>query len=95
MRAITTLIQYQGIGDLYRIYAIAKRDHVEYNLAFIPPTFDTPHTVDFDTAYMRSLFDTAYEMAVDGIEWSKHPPVLLAGEGQDAGMRSSGDPSAP
>ena len=94
LRAITTLIQYQGIGDLYRIYAISKRDHVDFNLAFIPPTFDTPHTKDFDTAYMRSLFDTAYKMAVDGIEWSKHPPVLLAGEGQEAGMRPSGDASS-
>jgi hypothetical protein len=95
MRAITCLIQNQGIGDLYRIYAIAKRDHVDYNLAFIPPTFNTPHTTDFDTAYMRSLFDTAYTMAVEGIEWSKHPPVLLAGEGQDAAVRSSGDSPAP
>jgi predicted acylesterase/phospholipase RssA len=91
LRAIACLIQYQGIGDLYRIYSIAKRDHVDFNLAYIPPTFDTPHTKDFDTAYMRSLYDVAYKMAAEGIEWSKHPPVLLAGEGQDAGMRSSGD----
>ena len=91
LRAITCLIQYQGIGDLYRIYSIARRDHVDFNLAYIPATFDTPHTKDFDTAYMRSLYDVAYTMAAEGVEWSKHPPVLLAGEGQDAGARSSGD----
>ena len=39
MRAISCLIQYQGIGDLYRIYSITQRDHVDYNLAYIPPTF--------------------------------------------------------
>ena len=84
MKAIACLIQYQGMGDLYRIYTITKRDHVDYNLTFIPPTFDTPHTAEFDTAYMKSLFDFAYAMAVDGHEWANHPPVLLSGEGSDA-----------
>jgi predicted acylesterase/phospholipase RssA len=96
MRAIACLIQYQGMGDLYRIYTITKRDHVDYNLAFIPPTFDTPHTAEFDTTYMKSLFDFAYTMAVEGHEWAKHPPVLLSGEGSDARLRgqtgASGSP---
>ncbi len=54
-RAITCLIQNQGVGDLYRIFAVAQRDHVDFNLAFIPPSFDTPHNADFDPAYMRAL----------------------------------------
>ncbi len=78
-RAITCLIQYQGMGDLYRIYAITQRDHVDYNLAFIPATFDKPHTSEFDKAYMQALFDTGYQMAEEGHEWSKHPPVLVSG----------------
>jgi hypothetical protein len=84
LRAITCLIQYQGMGDLYRIYAITRRDHVDYNLAYIPASFNTPHTSDFDKAYMRSLFDVAFKMAVEGHEWATHPPVLLSGEGEDA-----------
>jgi predicted acylesterase/phospholipase RssA len=83
LRAITCLIQYQGIGDLYRIYTITRRDHVDYNLAYIPPTFDTPRTTDFDPAYMRALFDLGDTMAARGHEWSKHPPVLLSGEGDE------------
>jgi len=79
-RAITCLIQYQGLGDLYRIYAITQRDHVDYNLAFIPATFDTPHTSEFDTTYMRALFDLGYRMAAEGHEWwYKRPPVLVSG----------------
>jgi predicted patatin/cPLA2 family phospholipase len=79
-RAITTLIQYQGMGDLYTIFAICQRDRVEYNLAYIPPTFDAPHKTDFDTAYMRSLFEVGQRMAVKGEDWwYKHPPVLLSG----------------
>ena len=79
-RAISSLIQYQGIGDLYRIYTVARRDDVEFNLAFIPPSFNTPHKTDFDTAYMRKLFDLAYGMAAAGYSWYQEPPVLLSGD---------------
>jgi hypothetical protein len=62
-RAITSLIQSQGMGDLYRIYSVAQRDHVAYQLAYIPPTFDTPHETDFDPTYMKALYNVGYEMA--------------------------------
>ncbi len=98
MRAITCLIQYQGMGDLYRIFTITRRDHVDYNLAYIPATFKTPHVSEFDTAYMRSLFDLAYAMGLENNEWAKHPPVLLSGEGEDARAGSQlgeGSPGSP
>ena len=84
-RAITCLIHNQGIGDLYRIYSIAKRDHIKYRLAYIPSTFATPHVSEFDTAYMRDLFAVGEKMAVDGTEWSDHPPVLLSGVDDEEG----------
>jgi predicted acylesterase/phospholipase RssA len=79
MKAISCLIQYQGLGDLYRIYSIARRDDVDYNLAFVPPTFRTPHTTEFDTSYMRALFDVGFRAAEAGYSWAKEPPVLLSG----------------
>jgi predicted acylesterase/phospholipase RssA len=79
LRAITCLIHNQGIGDLYRIYAIAQRDHIRYRLVYIPSTFQTPHPAEFDTAYMRDLFALGEKMAVEGHEWYEHPPVLLSG----------------
>jgi hypothetical protein len=75
-RAISALIQSQGIGDLYEAYVVTRRDGVDYNLAYIPESFDAPHNEDFDTEYMRQLFDLAYEMAVDGYPWHKSPPGL-------------------
>jgi predicted acylesterase/phospholipase RssA len=75
-RAISSLIQAQGIGDLYMLYYSAKRDGIDYNLAYIPPTFKVPHTEDFDTNYMRQLFDLAYGLASDGYPWEKNPPGL-------------------
>jgi len=78
-QAITTLIQAQGVGDLYRIYSVTQRDNIDFNLAYIPPTFKTPHTTDFDTVYMRALYDMGYGMAENGYTWSKKPPVLIPG----------------
>ena len=43
-RAIGSLTRTQGVGDLYRIYATAQRDGLDYNLTYIPATFNTPHT---------------------------------------------------
>ncbi len=50
---------------------------MEYNLAYIPPSFNAPHKEDFDTAYMRQLFETGYGMAVKGYPWQKAPPSFI------------------
>jgi predicted acylesterase/phospholipase RssA len=73
-RAIASLIHTQGIGDLYRIYTTTQRDGVDFNLAFIPPSFNAPHKEQFDTEYMRQLYDVGYAMAVKGFPWAKTPP---------------------
>jgi len=62
-RAISSLIQSQGIGDIYRIYATTRRDGVDFNLAYIPENFHYPHQEEFDTDYMRTLFETGYGLA--------------------------------
>jgi len=73
-RAVASLIQTQGIGDLYRIYLETKRDGVDFNLAFIPESFNAPHREEFDPEYMRALYRTAYGMAAKGYSWEKNPP---------------------
>lgn len=78
MRAIDSLTTTQGVGDLYRIYATAQRDGLDYNLAFIPPTFTTPHREMFDTAYMQSLYEVGFEAAKAGYSWQKYPPGFAA-----------------
>ena len=75
-RAIGSLIQTQGIGDLYRIYATSQRDGVAYNLAYIPASFNEEHLKDFDTKYMRALYNHAYKLSVNGYKWEKTPPSL-------------------
>ena len=83
-RAISSLIHTQGIGDLYRIYLTTQRDGVDFNLAFIPDSFNAPHTEDFDTEFMRKLYAVGYDMAAKGYPWQKTPPgfASLAGAGK-------------
>ena len=75
-RAISSMIQNQGVGDLYRIYATAQRDGVDFNLAYIPPSFDVPLNEPFDQHYMNELFNLGYELGKAGYDWKKTPPGL-------------------
>ena len=72
-RSINSLIRTQGIGDLFRIYTLAARDGLNFNLAFIPEDFDEMPTEQFDPVWMRKLFDRGFEMGKAGYEWSKVP----------------------
>jgi hypothetical protein len=73
-RAISALIQTQGIGDLQRIYQAAQHDGVDFNLAYIGADFNYPHKKKFDPEYMKRLFDYAYERSAKGYPWHKEPP---------------------
>ena len=77
-RAISSLIQTQGVGDLYRIYLTAQQDGLDYNLAYIGADFNAEHKEDFDTAYMRALFDYGYQLGRKGYSWQKAPPGMKA-----------------
>jgi len=75
-RSISTLIKNQGIGDLYRIYSISKRDGIDFNLASIPPDFREVRKEPFDAGYMNALFDRGYDLASHNYSWVKAPPGL-------------------
>lgn len=76
VRSIDTLLKSYGVGDLFRLYAIAQRDKLDYNLTYIPSTFsETPEEL-FDPVYMQKLFELGYQKGLDGVVWEKRPPGL-------------------
>ena len=77
-RAVSSLIQTQGVGDLYRIYLSSQRDNIDFNLAYMPETFTRQLKEPFETAYMRELYDVGYGLAVKGYPWAKVPPGFTA-----------------
>jgi hypothetical protein len=81
-RSIAALIRTQGIGDLYQIYALCRRDGNDFNLAYIPSDFSAEPEEAFDPVYMSELFELGYQMASGGYPWEKAPPgYVLADQG--------------
>ncbi|MBB6409201.1 patatin-like phospholipase family protein [Mesorhizobium sangaii] len=73
-KAVSSLIKTQAIGDLYRLYATAKRDGIDYNVIDIPTDFTVEAKSSFDNKYMRALYEKGYEMGHAGVPWKKTPP---------------------
>jgi hypothetical protein len=74
-RAVSTLTTNSGLGDIYRMYALAKRDNVHFRLAYIGDDFTEPHpAADFDHGYMVKLFDYGRAKARAGYAWLSGPP---------------------
>jgi hypothetical protein len=75
-RTVSTLIDTQGFGDLYRAYLIAQANKLDFNLAAVPSDFEVPREGEFDPAFMRALFDQGYQQARGGFPWNKVPPGI-------------------
>ena len=90
LRSISTLIKNQGIGDLYRIYAKAQIEGIDFNLASIPAWFGVTREKSFEQGYMRALYDEGYRSGFQGYRWMKAPPGIAGRPGLPApGYRES------
>jgi predicted patatin/cPLA2 family phospholipase len=77
-KAVSTMINYNGVGDLYRMYLTTMRAGASFNLAYIDPSFQAPHPEEFDQTYMRTLYQYAHEKAAKGYPWDHAPPGFAA-----------------
>lgn len=78
LRSLQTLQAAAYSGDIYRLYAFAKRRGLDFNLAYIPADFN-PHPKEFfDTKEMQRLFKRGYDDAINGYKWHKTPPGYAA-----------------
>ena len=73
-RSISTLIKYQGIGDLYQLNTFSRRNGIQYRLAYIQKDFKDTSKEVFDKSYMNRLFDMAYQQGARGYRWKTEPP---------------------
>ena len=71
-RSISTLIRTQGIGDAFRIAALADRDAIDLKITWIPPDAPAnPGQEIFDPEYMSELFEYGYQSAINGVVWTE------------------------
>jgi predicted acylesterase/phospholipase RssA len=60
---------------LDRAYLVAKRSGVGFNVATIPPSFNTPSRGMFDPDYMKALFQVGYDLGKSPSAFSTVPPA--------------------
>jgi predicted patatin/cPLA2 family phospholipase len=72
--ALSTMIASSGVNDTYRMFLLARRDGVNFNLASIGDDFDVPYKGPFNQEYMQSLYDYGYQKGRAGYPWQKAPP---------------------
>ena len=72
--ALATMTMSSGVNDTYRMYTLARRDGVDFNLASIGEDFTVSYKGPFDPGYMQSLFAYGYEKGRAGYPWKKVPP---------------------
>ena len=80
IRTIDSLMGSAVLGDSYRIYLATQRDGIQYNLAYIPESFNEEASESFDKEYMTKLFNLGYQMAIDGYQWNAVPPGYDTGD---------------
>lgn len=80
-KTISSMVESQGVGDLYRIYAITQRGGIDYNLASIPSEWVPNPKEPFDPSEMKRLYDLGYNMAKSGYPWQKYPPFFHESSG--------------
>ena len=80
-RSIESLFKITLRGSVYRMYVLAMRYGVDFNLAAIPnedePDLDP---LLFEEQGMKRLYDLGYRLASEGYDWIKVPPKLDPGE---------------
>ncbi len=74
--SLRSIIRNQAQSELYRIYYYSRRDGLDYNLAYIPNSFDAGVKEQFDPEYMRRIYNLGFDMASSGYPWEKQPPAF-------------------
>ena len=64
------------VGDLFRIYAFARRDQASFHWVTIDESVELPGSEVFDPVKMAELYEIGHKAALAGPVWSTRPPGL-------------------
>ncbi len=73
-RALRTLLRNQARGDIERIFYLADRDDVDFQVTSIPESFNANRSLEFDPGYMKELLELGRETGRTGNFWRGQPP---------------------
>ncbi len=75
-KTVTSMINFNAVGDLYRIYLVSGLRGANFNLAYIPEDYVSEGDEQFDPEEMTRLFNLGYGEAQAGYPWRTTPPGL-------------------
>jgi hypothetical protein len=75
-RALDSLIEAQGMNDLFRLEMVARENREVFHYASIGADFEYPHKHEFDAEYMKHLFRYALQSAARGYAWQSELPGM-------------------
>jgi predicted acylesterase/phospholipase RssA len=73
-RALSTMIKFAAINDLYRIYLNTTTARLGYRYVAIPDEFEFQADEEFDPREMARLFELGYRLGLEGSAWEETPP---------------------
>jgi len=78
MRVLDATGRSAVIGDLFRIYTVARRQGASFHWVTIPDGVEMASEEVFDPVSMTALFEVGYRSASAGDAWAMGPPGLSA-----------------
>ena len=83
--AVGCLFRTAAMAELDRMYMLARRDGIVFNLAYIPTVVKCPEHGIFDSDFMHRLFGFTHELAAKGLPWVSRPPSFESpGKGRES-----------
>lgn len=73
VKTAESLVNSMARMDMHHIYLDALDNNLQFHLAYIPSNFREPDE-PFDPAYMKELYNLAYEKSKMGYPWEPKPP---------------------
>jgi len=73
VKTAESLVNSMALMDMHHIYLDALDNNLQFHLAYIPSDFREPDE-PFDPAYMKELYNLAYEKSKVGYPWEPKPP---------------------
>jgi hypothetical protein len=67
-------VRAERVAGVQSIYEFAHRNGFAFNLTYIPNYISDKGSTEFDTGYMRSLFDYGYKLGLSGRAWRSSLP---------------------
>jgi hypothetical protein len=73
-RALWTLVKTERRRTVLSAYESARRNRFGFNIAYLPKNISDKGSTEFDSGYMRSLFEYGYELGRTGKAWHSSLP---------------------